>query len=63
MLINIYLHSDKESNRETGEEYGLSGEALRSFAYAGDEVRLTLEVDPETGDYKIIAVDGRKVED
>ena len=50
----MYLHSDKDSNYETGGELKLKGEALRNFAYALYEVEFELEVDTKTGEYKIL---------
>jgi len=53
-VVEMYLHSDKESNYEKGEELGLTGEALKNFAYALYEVKITLKVDTETGKYEIL---------
>lgn len=55
----IYLHADKESNYEQGEELGLTGEALNYFMYACYEVGIDVEVDKETGETIIVGVDGR----
>lgn len=62
MTATIYLHSTKESNRDVGQELGLTGEALNGFMYACYEVKLTLEVDEVTGDSVITHVDDRKVD-
>ena len=43
---------------ELGEEMGLSGGALDTFAYALYEVELTLKIDTNTGTYEIIDVKG-----
>ena len=59
MLITTYLHSDKESMRNTGEEAGLKGRALENFRYALYEVEFTLKVDEESGEAEIIEVNGR----
>lgn len=56
----VYLHSDKLSMRELGEEIGLAGEALKNFMYACYEVRLDLDVD-DSGESVITAVDGRQL--
>lgn len=63
MNVNVYLHNSKENMWETGETLGLTGEALRLFIYACVEVKITLRVDEQTGEAKIIAVDGREVRD
>lgn len=53
--IKAYLHSDKESMGDLGEELGLVGEALNKFCYALYEVTLELEVDLATGEYAILS--------
>lgn len=55
----MYLHSHKDSNYEIGEELGLSKKALGNFVYALYEVEFDVEIDKETGDCKIIGVDGK----
>jgi hypothetical protein len=57
MKIDIYLHSDKDSVYDKGQAAGLSEEALRKFMYTGYEVKMTYDVNAETGDSKLIAVD------
>ena len=59
--VELALHGSKESNREDGKELGLKGEALSRFCYALYEVIFKLEVDTETGDYKILTVDGKRL--
>ncbi len=54
----MYLHSNKENNRGLAQELGLREKATEEFTYACYEVVLDLEVDPETGRYEILAVDG-----
>lgn len=56
MIIKAYLHSDDESMRELGEESGLKFEALEEFSGALYEVEFELDVNEETGKYKIIKV-------
>jgi hypothetical protein len=58
LQTKMYLHGDKDSNRETGEELGLSEEALRKFSYALYEVEFDVEV-LEDGTVSILAVDGK----
>lgn len=63
--MNLYLHSDKESNMETLREECedldiedlLTEEALGEFSYALYEVCFHLEVDTETGKYKVLGVE------
>lgn len=59
-VIKMYLHGSKDSNWETGEEIGLSEDAIKeNFAYALYEVEFDVEVDMETGETKIMTVDGK----
>lgn len=62
MKATIYLHGSKESNYDKGKELGLSEEALAFFVYACYEVVIEGEVNPQTGSFKITAVDGRRLE-
>lgn len=62
MKATVYVHGDKESNWTTGEEIGLSEEAIReNFKYALYEVAFNLEVN-EDGTYKIksLETNGKK---
>jgi len=52
----VYVHGTKESMYDKGVELGLTGEALDNFKYTGYEVELEIEVNKETGDSTIIAV-------
>jgi hypothetical protein len=61
MRTDVFLHGEKESMWIKGEELGLTGEALRNFSRACYEVKLTLEVNADTGDADIIAVDDREL--
>jgi hypothetical protein len=58
MITEVFLHASKESMYNQGHAMGLKGEALNNFMYACYEVKLKLEVDEETGEAKIIGVDG-----
>ena len=60
-IMKAYLNSSKSNMIDLGENNGLSGQALENFAYALYEVEFDLEVDDQTGDSKILKVDGRKV--
>jgi hypothetical protein len=46
----LYFHSSKEDNYYTGMDLGLIGEALHRFRYAGYEISVGVEVNPETGE-------------
>jgi len=56
--ITMYLHSSKEDNLSLGEELGLSEEALDMFKHALYEVEFDVELNTETGEVEILAVDG-----
>lgn len=61
-IVTIYAHVGKDSNWETGEKIGLSEEAIKNhFKYCCSEVELEIEVDMETGESEILAVDRRKL--
>ena len=59
MITTMYLHNDKESNYDKGEELGLSEKAMELFKYALYEVSLEIEIDELTGRYEILKVDGK----
>lgn len=61
--ITLYLHSSKETNWNAAEDAGLSEEGICYFKYALLEVEFKLEVDKQTGEYQILTVDGRKLEE
>jgi hypothetical protein len=61
--IDIYVHKNKEDIWDKAEELGLQGQAKKDFMYALTEVKLTLEVDMDTGKSEIIAVDDRLIAD
>lgn len=61
MRAIAYAHSSKESMWELGEQIGVKEEALPMFKYALTEVRFELEVDINTGNFKILTVDGLPV--
>jgi len=61
MKTKMYLHSDKSSNYELGEELGLTGKALTNFGYALYEVEFEVEINEESGAVNILTVDGRKL--
>jgi hypothetical protein len=60
MIIKTYLNSSKEDMYSKGVEHGLEDKALDKFMYALYEVEFDLEVNEETGEAKIIKVDGKE---
>lgn len=66
-VIKMYLHSSKEGNADTwlknfcDGDYDRYEEVPDNFRYALYEVEFDVEVDMKTGDTKIIAVNGRKL--
>ena len=63
VTVTVYLHGNDERMWNTGEQLGLTGEALGMFSHACDELELELEVDTSTGLAKVIKIDGRRVVD
>lgn len=57
----MYLHNTKESNYQQGEELGLSEKAMENFKYALYEVEFVVEINEDSGEVEIIAVDGKKL--
>lgn len=53
-----YLHTSKEDNWDMEEKYG-----FRDLVYMNYEVEVLVEIDTETGDYKIIGCNGQKLSD
>ncbi len=49
ILANIWLHSDKESMADRGEELGLSESAVNTFCRTGYEVEVGVAIDKATG--------------
>lgn len=61
VTTTIHLHSNKDSNYDTGRELGLTGKALDMFLFAAYEVALELRVNTATGAAEIMKVDGRPI--
>ena len=61
--LDIYVHSDRDDVWNKGEELGLEDDVLQMFSHACCEVKLTVDVDLETGIATITHVDDRKVLD
>ena len=57
----MYLHGDEENFYDDAKEIGLNPDnaAFREFSNALYEVEFEVEVDTETGETKILKVDGR----
>jgi len=60
-----YLHSDKDSNWTKARELGLDDNEkfMYNFAYSLYEIKLEMEVDTETGETWILAINGVKLEE
>lgn len=61
VLAKVYVHGNKESMWKRGEALGLTCEALRAFSFACYEIEVGLEVDLDTGESRIVTIDGREV--
>ena len=62
MKLDIYVHANRETSWDRAIQVGLTGEAARKASFLGYEHKLTYEVDPETGDGTLIAVDDREIQ-
>lgn len=60
--VKLYLHGSKEDDRYHGQKFGLSPEALDNFVGWGYEVEFDAELDIETGDVKLLKVNGHKIQ-
>lgn len=59
--VKLYAHVDDEGEYEHGEKLGLEGDALSNFANWGYELEFDAEVNMETGDVKLLTIDGHKI--
>jgi hypothetical protein len=59
--VKLYAHEDSDSGYEQGEELGLEDDALKNFAHWGYEIEFEADVNMETGEVKLLSVDGRKI--
>ena len=50
----VYMHSSKEEMGDLGDELGMSDKAMDEFRYALYEVAINLEINTDTGGYKIL---------
>ena len=64
LTYKAYLHSDKESNYDKAEEFGLDDnkEFMDNFIYSLYEVELNMEVDIETGETWFLGIEGFKLD-
>lgn len=59
VIVKMYLHGDKADSYNDGLAAGLDETALQNFKYALYEVEFDVEVNPENGQHRIVAVDGQ----
>jgi len=59
-IVTRYLHGDSD---ELSDLWDYDAPQQDKYHYALYEVMVDLEVDMDTGESKIVAVDGRKLED
>lgn len=60
-LFKQYFHTDDDALYEKGLLFGLSGEALQGFERNFYELNLDCELNTETGEVMILAVNGAKL--
>jgi hypothetical protein len=60
--VKLYAHENSENWYHDGEEMGLEGEALSTFANWGYELEFEGEVNMETGEVKLLTVGGHKIQ-
>lgn len=60
MIIDIYVHSSKETSYNAALQAGLTGDALDAAAYLAYEHKLSFDVDAKTGMGELVAVDDRE---
>lgn len=58
--VRLYVHGDTDTIRETGEELGLTGDALQQFSHCLYEVEIMVLVNMVTGAAEIIGCDGNE---
>lgn len=63
--VDIYLHADRCSNYEAIEKIGMDTESDigRKATFIGNEEKMTYEVDTETGDGVLVAVNDKPLND
>ena len=58
----LYAHVDKGDEYATGRELGLSPDACDTFCRWGYELEFEAEVNPKTGEVKLLTIDGHKIQ-
>lgn len=58
----LYAHVDDGDEFSKGRELGLSMEASTQFSNWGYELEFEAEVNPKTGEVKLLTVDGHKIQ-
>jgi hypothetical protein len=60
--FRLYASADKETAYYIGrDKVGLEGDALSRFSRWGDEIEFEVDIDTETGDVKLVSVNGHKI--
>lgn len=54
VLTVVYAHASKEAMYAKGEKLGLTGEALAMFKHGLCEVEMTIEVNEDNGEVKLV---------
>lgn len=60
--VKLYAHENSENWYHEGQQMGLEGEALTNFSNWGYELQFEGEVNLETGEVKLLSVDGHKIQ-
>jgi len=58
----LYAHVDDGDQFHTGRELGLTQEAASKFSGWGYELAFEAEVNPKTGEVKLLTIDGHKIQ-
>lgn len=58
----LYAHVDDGDEFSKGRELGLSMKAAETFSGWGYELEFEAEVNPKTGEVKLLSVDGHKIQ-
>jgi len=58
----LYAHVDDGDQFHNGRELGLSQEAAEKFSGWGYELAFEAEVNPKTGEVKLLTIDGHKIQ-
>jgi hypothetical protein len=58
----LYAHVDKGDAYATGRELGLKQDVCDTFSRWGYELEFEAEVNPKTGEVKLLTIDGHKIQ-